>query len=674
MKPTPISLLEKQIGAGKLVDSLFWIPTRIWKSEIPLEAHAVPTDIVDGCTYINAAISSTPNQISISPPLVRFSAKSLFRAKQHKNSAINNENVDVYIYGSLQDNKKLIKLRVGDKVVLKGFLRGGGFRNQIELHGAQMVSKEELAQLNVSYSARGNDAPSALQSAIFNALQLSIPDAVKQLKKMVELDYFDELMGLINLGLEINFKNPEDFFWSLHLPKSELHFSAAKQAAANLGVAEIMRRAKRASMQPENPDSIIKLDKDKSNNLVKEMRFNLTKDQAIAMRQIYHDLVSGRPMRRLLSGDVGTGKTCVFGVIAAATQLSGGSVAIYMPNGILVNQVACELKRWWPHIPVQIVTASLKPSKEDLKSNPILIGTSALLSYWPANIDRLPNLLIVDEQQKSSREQRELLIGPHTNFLEATATCLPRTMGLVEHGSLNISIVREQPVKKSISSKIISNSEEKSAVFAEIQKLIEEGKRCAIVLPEVDAKLTGNAVTDAENEKKSVVKAVGIWETTFPGKVVGLHGRMKESEKIDLLNQVKEGKFPIVLATSLIEIGVTIPNLCLVVVVSPEKYGTSSLHQIRGRLVRNGGEGKFYLSIDDGLPEKTMVRLNAVCSTLDGFDLAMSDFEARGFGDLSVESSEQSGDPVCLFKNIRILPSDIQKVVYHLKAFEGLAE
>lgn len=276
-----------------------------------------------------------------------------------------------------------------------------------------------------------------------------------------------------------------------------------------------------------------------------------------------------------------------------------------------------------------------------------------------------PDLLIVDEQQKSSREQREILLGKHTNFLEATATAIPRTMGLVAHGSLNISIIKESPVKKEIISKIIFEKEKRD-IFAQIKAQLALGNRCAVVLPAVEAKLTGSPELDAENERKSVVSAVDIWEKSFQGQVIGLHGRMKESEKISLLDQVRQGVYSVVLATSLIEIGVTIPNLTLILVIHPEKYGASSLHQLRGRLVRNGGKGAFYLLAEDDVSEKTMERLKAVCAIKDGFELATADFEQRGFGDLGSDGTEQSGQPICLFKNIRILPSDVQRVVSYL--------
>lgn len=671
MKISAVTSLERQIGAGPLVESLFWIPTKVEETVIPLGSNPMPgTDISTKCAYLNAVVTTPAMQISISPPLFQFTVRSPFRAQARINSTLNeNQKVSVLIYGLLKDFKKFAKLTGGNKIVLKGFLRGNGKPTpEVELHGATPVSKSELTTLDVVYSARGNSAPKDLQTAIYNALQVCIPDAVKALKDRVELQDTDQLIELMNLELDtIQFKTPDEFFWALHLPQSDAHFEAAKKAAKNLGVAEIMRRAQRASSRPSNPESVIPFDRDRANELVRMMGFKLTGDQKIAMKDIFQDLMSEHAMRRLLSGDVGTGKTAVFGVFAAAAQELGKTVAIYIPNGILANQVCSEMRKWWPHIPIKLVTATQKPSKADLLENPILIGTSALLNYWLANMPKEPNLLIVDEQQKSSREQREYLLGEHTNFLEATATCLPRTMGLAVHGSLNISVVSEQPVVKKITSKIIKEAE-KPKIFAEIKKTLLAGNRVAIVLPEVEAKLTGDLQQDAENEKKSVVTAVKLWEKMFPGKVVGLHGRMKEAEKIALLDKVKRGDYPIVLATSLIEIGVTIPNLTLILVIHPEKYGASSLHQLRGRLVRNGGEGSFYLLIDEeDASEKTMARLNAVCATSDGFKLAATDFEARGFGDLAEDSSEQSGAPICLFKNIRILPSDVERVVSHLQ-------
>lgn len=671
-----IASIEQQLGVDSLVDALFWIPTNIWKTAIPVEPSPPPSlDMPIEHTYLNCTIRTPPEQVAISPPLTRFVVDAPFRATNRKNSPVSNQLVAVYVYGLIKDCKALSRTYLGDSIVLKGFLRynPAGAMPNVELHGAALVARDELTETTVSYAARGNSAPKNLQSAIYNALQMCVPHAVRRLKEAVELRDSDKLMSLMNLGLtEISFASPEAFFWALHLPESDEQHEAAKHVARNLGCAEIMRRAARAAYQPDNPEAAIPLDRKRTNELIRRMGLKPTKDQVTAMMEIYADLVAPKAMRRLLSGDVGTGKTATFGVLAASVREAGGWVAIFIPNGVLASQVAEDFKKWWPEIPVALVTGSQKPSKDMLAQRPILIGTSAILNYWPANVGTPPNLLIVDEQQKSSREQRERIMGPQTNFLEATATCLPRTMGLVEHGSLSVSNIREQPVKKGITSKIITG-ESKREVFAEIHELLAKGHRCAIVLPEVEARLTGDAEVDAESEKKAVTNALTLWEKIFPGKVIGLHGRMKEGEKIEALGQVKRGEFPIVLATSLIEIGVTIPNLSMVLVAHPEKYGASSLHQLRGRLVRNGGEGTFYLLVEEVLPKKTMDRLKAVCSTTDGFELALADFEMRGFGDLAEDSSEQSGQPVCIFKNIRIKGTDIERVVRHLGDHRGLS-
>lgn len=667
-KAAGIALIEQQTGVESLVDSLFWIPTRLIKNAIPLDPPPEPEQGTYDVTYLNLIARTPPEQVEVSPPMIRFLADAKFRASSRKNSAVAKKLVGVFIYGRLNEHKPISRIYMGDDLVLKGFIRRAatGSIPEIELHAAEPVTREDLVEFDVTYSAKGNSAPKLLHKAIYNALSLCVTQASRKLREAVELPDNDSLLALTNLGLkEVEFSSLEAFFWALHLPESEEHHQAAKMAARNLGCAEIIRRAARAAHQPEHPASVIPLDRDRANRLVKQMGLKLTKDQMQAMREIYADMTSTRAMRRLLSGDVGTGKTAVFSVLCAAAQEIGKWVAVFIPNGILAAQVAGEIKRWWPHIPVRLVTASQKPTPEELKERPILVGTSAILNFWEANNLPAPDLLVVDEQQKSSREQRERLMGEHTNQLEATATCLPRTMGLVEHGALNISIVREQPVKKTITSKIISG-DDRRAVFKEIRDLVAKGARCAIVLPEVEAKTTGDPAADEAAEKRAVTTALQHWDKLFPGQVIGLHGRMKESEKIEALEKVKRGDFPVVLATSLIEIGVTVPDLRLVLVVQPEIHGATTLHQLRGRLVRNGGVGAFYLLVEGELKPKSEERLKAVCATSDGFELAMSDAEMRGFGDLAEDSSEQSGTPVCIFRNIRIKPSDVQRVVRHI--------
>lgn len=658
---------------SELVDALFWIPTKLLATRTSLVLSALDCDRA-AVVYLNGVLLTPPEQIGVSPPLTCFLVDVAFiqdSTNGRRSKTVVRRAVSVFVYTHLR-NSSLAAACVGDRILLRGYLRRvtGDVKPDIELHGAEIVAMDDIdeattsfsIEYEVSYAARGNGAPKDLKPAIFSALAMCVPSAADQLLSAIEISEGSQLLQAINLGLaDIRFSTVEAFFWALHFPDSEEQHEAAKLAARNLGCAEIVRRAIRSANRPRCKTSAIPLDRTRVNQLIRSLGIKPTKDQIQAMMDVFRDLASDHVMRRLLSGDVGTGKTLVFGVMAAAAQELGKKVAIFIPNGILATQVATELRGFFTNTPVCLVTAAQKPSANDLQDNPILVGTSALLNFWPANFPEAPDFLVVDEQQKSSRDQRERIIDEHTNFLEATATCLPRTMGLVTHGALCVSVLRTQPVKKRIRSAIVS-ADAKRGVFERIHRILSEGGRCAIVLPEVDAKIAG----DVESEKRAVATAVAIWDKIFPGKVIGLHGRMKESEKVASLEKVKRGDFPVVLATSLIEIGVTIPDLRLLLVVHPERYGTSQLHQLRGRLVRNGGDGAFFLLIEGKQSDKTMQRLKTVCAMNDGFELAISDFECRGFGDLAEDSSEQSGEPVCLFKNLRVRHDDVVRVTKHL--------
>lgn len=676
--PSTASVRARDEEHAGLVESLFWIPTKLISTRVPLNLDSLDTARAS-VVYLNAVLLAPPEQLGVSPPLTCFLVDAAFLqspAEARKKVTLRRRAVSVFVYAHLR-NSPLATARAGDRVLLRGYLRrlAGSAKPDLELHGAEAVVLEDVDEATasfsidyeVSYASRGNGAPKDLQPVIWSALAMCVPTASQKLLSAIEMSEGAHLLAAINLGLtDIRFSTVEGFFWALHFPDSEEQHEAAKLAARNLGCAEIVRRAIRASFRPECASSVIPLDRARVNALIRSQKLVPTKDQVQAMMDIFRDLASMRAMRRLLSGDVGTGKTLVFGVLAVAARELGKRVVIFIPNGPLAMQVATELRGLSPGASVCLVTSSQKPSAEELQGNPILIGTSALQNFWEANFDTAPDLLIVDEQQKSSRDQRERIIGENTNFLEATATCLPRTMGLVEHGALSLSILRTQPVKKNIKSAIIT-PESKRDVFKRIHGVLNGGGRCAIVLPEVDAKIAG----DAESEKRAVATAVAIWDKIFPGKVIGLHGRMKESEKIASLEKVKRGDFPIVLATSLIEIGITIPDLRLLLVIHPERLGVSQLHQLRGRLVRNGGSGLFYLLVEGEQSPKTMSRLKTVCSLNDGFELAVADFERRGFGDLAEDSTEQSGDPVCLFRNLRVRHGDVERVTTHLGVVGG---
>lgn len=261
-------------------------------------------------------------------------------------------------------------------------------------------------------------------------------------------------------------------------------------------------------------------------------------------------------------------------------------------------------------------------------------------------------LLVVDEQQKFSVSQKQAVVEACTNLLEVTATAIPRTTALVTHGGMNISILRDCPVSKNIQTRIVSATDAER-LFAHTVKVLATGAQVAVVYPLVD---------DPEQEKRSVIAAYEMWSRRFPGRVGMVYGAMKEAEKNEVIRKLKDKELSVLVSSTVIEIGVTIPELKSLVVVNADRYGVSTLHQLRGRVARRGGTGYFFIYLPDKVKPEILARLQLLEQFKDGFSLAEHDAELRGYGDLTKEGDRQHGSSrSSLFVGIELAPSDIHQ-------------
>jgi ATP-dependent DNA helicase RecG len=239
-------------------------------------------------------------------------------------------------------------------------------------------------------------------------------------------------------------------------------------------------------------------------------------------------------------------------------------------------------------------------------------------------------------------------VDEHTNLIEATATCIPRTAALVTHGGMSVSILRTCPVVKKIHTKIVYEKE-KTKLFNHVTDTLKAGYQIAFIYPRVDSK----------DPRLSVEQAFELWNNMFPGLVVKLHGKMTENEKNHVIEGMKSGQYQLLISSTVIEIGLTLEKLKAVVVIDASRYGVSTLHQIRGRVARHGGAGGFYMYMPLAVKDNTIERLTLLEKHADGFALAEHDMEQRGFGDLGEDSEDQKGLAITLFKGIKIRPSDL---------------
>ncbi|MGP5017396.1 MULTISPECIES: helicase-related protein [Halomonadaceae] len=384
---------------------------------------------------------------------------------------------------------------------------------------------------------------------------------------------------------------------------------------------------------------------------IAQMPYPPTSEQKDAVADFLHDMAQGKPAHRLLSGDVGTGKSVVMLLVMAAVYDAGGDVGMMLPSSDISDQFIEAIREWWPDIVFDEVTAK---SAGETPSASVRIGTTALIHRCP---DWKPTLTIVDEQQRMSVNQRHALTHRTGHLLEATATCLPRTLAQAMFGLLPVSRLTKPHTPKSIITTLhdIQSVHEKRALFQSVKRTLDNGDQVLVIyaarnereadrLLERDQKM----VLDGERVPPSVPSlesGAKLWRSAFgDDAVVTLHGKMKARDREASLTAMRAGSASILCATTAAEVGLNIPNLRRVLILSPERLGLTQLHQIRGRVARLGGDGWCDLVAEvANLQDVSINRLNALCATNDGFELAEADMRQRGLGDLSVNNNQQSG-------------------------------
>lgn len=374
----------------------------------------------------------------------------------------------------------------------------------------------------------------------------------------------------------------------------------------------------------------------------------------------------------LLSGDVGSGKTFAYITLVAGVIDAGGRAAILLPNESLAKQVQADLNSTFPDISTVLVTSDTKSTGSEAA---VAIGTTALLSRPAGEFD----LLVCDEQQKLGADQRRQLRSGTSHLLEVTATAIPRTMALAAFGMIETVHLREGHSKKEIKTRLWQKTEMRE-LFSGVRATIAEGGRILVVYPAIakskvakpadantpNAKATGSKPAGAKS-LRSIEDAIAKWEAAFPGLVRIVNGQLKPEEKAANLADLKSGTARIGICTSVIEVGINIPQMRRVVVVHPERFGLTTLHQMRGRLAREGGHGQFDMLLMDEASENTAERLEVMVKTTDGYELAEADLRLRGPGELKINGTKQSGGAMSILYGREINPD-------HLTAMEPVVK
>ena len=380
--------------------------------------------------------------------------------------------------------------------------------------------------------------------------------------------------------------------------------------------------------------------------------FDLTGAQKRAIDEIVADFAAGTPMNRLVQGDVGSGKTMVAAAAAYLAVQNGQQVALMAPTEILAEQHHQSLSKLFASMGIQtaLLTGSMtvkqkRDIREQLASGEaqIAIGTHALLS----DATQFSNLglVIADEQHRFGVGQRAKLSskGSDPHLLVMSATPIPRTLALLMYGDLEVSIIDELPPgRKSVDTFLVGESY-RARINNFIRKQVQEGHQCFVVCPAVE-----------ENEDLGI-KAATVWaetlqQTVFPDlRIMLIHGQMKGAEKEAAMEAFAKGQADVLVATTVIEVGVDVPNATLMVIEDADRFGLSQLHQLRGRVGR-GGHQSYCILTSHNKNAETLGRLKALCKTTDGFKIAEEDLKMRGPGDFF--GARQSGLPTFRVANL----------------------
>jgi len=381
------------------------------------------------------------------------------------------------------------------------------------------------------------------------------------------------------------------------------------------------------------------------NHLIKPflaaLGFKLTDAQARVLRDIRADLRGAHPMRRLLQGDVGSGKTVVAACSALMALESGFNVALMAPTEILAEQHYHNFQRWFTplHVNVELQTGSKKAqgrgSGVEGKHSTLFLGTHALLT---AGFD-IPNLglVVIDEQHKFGVTQREQLVrkGRYPHLLVMTATPIPRTLGLTLYGELDVSAIDELPAGRGRIKTLVRTAEKLPQVWAFVREKLKAGRQAYVVYPRVED--TGQAGVKAVTKEFA-----NLQKQLAPYHVGLLHGQLNGRDKDQVMTAFRSGKTHALLSTSLIEVGVDVPNATIMLIENAEMFGLAQLHQLRGRVGR-GAHESFCILISEARDPATRARLKVLEETTDGFKIAEADLKLRGPGELL--GKEQSGMP-----------------------------
>ena len=525
------------------------------------------------------------------------------------------------------------KLHIGDTFVFRGFVkenRGGFEISQPKIYGIREYNKK-MGEMQPVYSLVSGMTNNIVQKAIKQAFNLTEP--TENIPKSVK-----EKFNLIDKSVAIKAIHYPKNYEDMRLARNRLIFDEFFYFIITL------RNLKEKNDITVNEN---KLEEPKEiTDLINNLPFKLTNAQLRTWNEIKEDIASDRVMNRLVQGDVGSGKTILAVLLVLTAALNGKQGAIMAPTEVLARQhfefVTELIIKNNLNLNVAILVGSLTAKEKRLAyekiesgETDIVIGTHAVIQEKVHFKDLA--VAVTDEQHRFGVRQREMISekGNHPHIMVMSATPIPRTLAIIMYGDLDISVIDELPAGRKPIANCVVGTEYRPKAYNFIEKQVDSGRQVYIICPTVE-------YSEAVEGENVIEYSEKLNKILHPGiKVEYLHGRMKPSEKNEIMGRFARNEIQVLVSTTVVEVGVNVPNATVMMVENAERFGLAQLHQLRGRVGR-GEHQSYCIFIRGNKDQETAKRLEILNHSNDGFYIASEDLKLRGSGDLL--GTRQSGD------------------------------